>query len=301
MADAVGFEEVLSTELDELRQRRSQLFGTQHSDDTGSAVDQAYRFNAFGLCLSGGGIRSATFNLGVLQGLSARGLLPHIDYLSTVSGGGYIGTWLHSVIRRKYDGDPRRAGASLNRNIPGQPEDDPIAFLGKYSNYLAPQLGLFSADFWVILTIWLRNMTLNQLILVPFLASVMTAAVLLASFLMPGQLGWWGATILAAAGFVLLTAAVLNAGSNLRGIVAHQFPGANIKTSTQQRPAWPTVVGMLLAGLTIFRLHWMPFTPLPLVRNWVTPAWLILFAVVLRPSLRLAMDWRLPAMLPSPP
>ena len=38
-----------------------------------------------GVCLSGGGIRSATFNLGVLQGMAQLGLLPQIDYLSTGS------------------------------------------------------------------------------------------------------------------------------------------------------------------------------------------------------------------------
>src|SRR5438477_1083022 len=46
------------------------------------------------LCLSGGGIRSATFALGVLQGLARFGLLGQFHYLSTVSGGGYIGSWL---------------------------------------------------------------------------------------------------------------------------------------------------------------------------------------------------------------
>src|ERR1044071_4290566 len=46
------------------------------------------------LCLSGGGIRSATFGLGVLQGLARLKVLPTFQYLSTVSGGGYIGSWL---------------------------------------------------------------------------------------------------------------------------------------------------------------------------------------------------------------
>mgnify|MGYP000653253863 CR=1 FL=1 len=41
-----------------------------------------------GLALSGGGIRSAAYCLGVLQALAYRGALPNIDYLSTVSGGG---------------------------------------------------------------------------------------------------------------------------------------------------------------------------------------------------------------------
>src|SRR5579859_661228 len=47
-----------------------------------------------GLAFSGGGIRSATFNLGILQALAKAQLLRSFDYISTVSGGGYIGSWL---------------------------------------------------------------------------------------------------------------------------------------------------------------------------------------------------------------
>ena len=50
--------------------------------------------HAVGLSLSGGGIRSATFSLGVLIALARRNILPQIDYLSTVSGGGYLGAFL---------------------------------------------------------------------------------------------------------------------------------------------------------------------------------------------------------------
>src|SRR5215831_9522165 len=55
------------------------------------------------LCLSGGGIRSASFALGVLQALARLGLLFRFDYLSTVSGGGYIGSWLSAW--RRHTGD----------------------------------------------------------------------------------------------------------------------------------------------------------------------------------------------------
>lgn len=45
-----------------------------------------------GLALSGGGIRSATFALGVLRQLATRVDVFGVDYLSTVSGGGYLGS-----------------------------------------------------------------------------------------------------------------------------------------------------------------------------------------------------------------
>jgi len=54
-----------------------------------------------GLSFSGGGIRSAVFNLGVIEALESRGMMARIDYLSSVSGGGYIAgaySWLRSQL-----------------------------------------------------------------------------------------------------------------------------------------------------------------------------------------------------------
>jgi hypothetical protein len=56
--------------------------------------------NLVGLALSGGGIRSAIFCLGLLQGLHGNGLLRIFDYLSTVSGGGYLGGWWSAWLAR---------------------------------------------------------------------------------------------------------------------------------------------------------------------------------------------------------
>lgn len=53
-----------------------------------------------GVALSGGGIRSATFSLGFFQGLSRAGLLPRVDYLSSVSGGGYFSAFLGAMLSR---------------------------------------------------------------------------------------------------------------------------------------------------------------------------------------------------------
>ncbi|MDH5330354.1 MAG: patatin-like phospholipase family protein [Aquincola sp.] len=61
-----------------------------------------------GLALSGGGIRSASVCLGVLQALAHEGCLQKVDYLSTVSGGGYIGAslsyLLHQSAREAHSG-----------------------------------------------------------------------------------------------------------------------------------------------------------------------------------------------------
>jgi hypothetical protein len=56
------------------------------------------------LCFSGGGIRSATFGLGIVQALAKYKLLDKFDYLSTVSGGGYLGSWLSAWILREQRG-----------------------------------------------------------------------------------------------------------------------------------------------------------------------------------------------------
>ena len=68
------------------------------------------RENLVGLAFSGGGIRSATFGLGVLESLKRFGLLTRIHYLSTVSGGGYIGAWLSANCKRA--ADRKRAGST---------------------------------------------------------------------------------------------------------------------------------------------------------------------------------------------
>ena len=59
--------------------------------------------NLVGLALSGGGIRSATFCLGFLQELQRLRLLRIFDYLSTVSGGGYLGGWWSAWLSRRQE------------------------------------------------------------------------------------------------------------------------------------------------------------------------------------------------------
>jgi hypothetical protein len=122
------------------------------------------------LCISGGGIRSATFALGVLQGLARTGLLERFDFLSTVSGGGYVGSWLSAWVHRHKRG-LRGVINELAGNPRGplEPEASPIRHLRSYSNYLTPKLGILSADTWTLIATYVRNLFLNWLILLPIL------------------------------------------------------------------------------------------------------------------------------------
>ena len=147
------------------------------------------------LCISGGGIRSATFALGALQELARRGILERFDYLSTVSGGGYIGSWLSSYVRRRKGGIAEVAGelgrsaapaegiAKPPRLDPLAPEPVPIVNLRKYSNYLTPKLGLFSGDTWALAATYARNLLLNWVMLLPILFAVMAVPRLLVATL----------------------------------------------------------------------------------------------------------------------
>lgn len=95
--------------------------------------------NATGLALSGGGIRSATFCLGIVQTLAQKDLFHHFDYLSTVSGGGYLGTFLSSVLSDDTDGNKTEsAKAIIDEVLKPQKDKEPpaIRHLRNNSKYL---------------------------------------------------------------------------------------------------------------------------------------------------------------------
>lgn len=209
-------------ELNDIEQRRGEA---PSQFDPKNWIRHCLDKNLFGICISGGGIRSGTFGLGVLQGLTEKGLLSKADYISTVSGGGYIGAWLQGV---RYH-DPAHYEDVLNpQRESGPSSKDPITFLRKYSNYLAPRNGL-SLDALVIPLIWFRNMILNQVIIISALMAIYIA------LLAPGALLHQIATdaisfsprnLLVLAGLFTLVA-VLKIGTYLRRIVKREFAPAD--------------------------------------------------------------------------
>lgn len=166
--------ELARRELGAVRARRAAL---------GLSLDESESTGRVGLAISGGGIRSATFALGVLQALARLGRLRHVDYLSTVSGGGYIGSFLGSlylpVSARKGAAD---AGASPPSAAPALAADRveraladagsaPLRWLREYGRYMAPR---GAGDHLYGVAIYLRNWVALHFVL---------AATLLAAFM----------------------------------------------------------------------------------------------------------------------
>jgi hypothetical protein len=177
MTEARSFEQVLSDELEHVRVSRQYRKVEQPVRNGKGSCKRALDSGLLGLAISGGGIRSATLALGVLQGLADKGLLRQVDYLSTVSGGGYIGSWF--ISRLKEHGGPEQVQdiekmlTQAHASHPDKNDQWPIHFLRQHSNYLTPRLGFFSADVWTMVSTWFRNTILNLAMLVTFLATLL--------------------------------------------------------------------------------------------------------------------------------
>lgn len=151
------FRDVQLAEQHWLRQRRRA---------TGDVPEDA---PVVGLAFSGGGIRSATFNLGVIQALARKGLLHQVDYLSSVSGGGYIAaclSWLraHFPARAQHD----VAGAPLANG-----RGTVLDWLRAHGNYLINGRGNSG---WTLGASILAGTLLNLLVLLPLLIGAVAVA-----------------------------------------------------------------------------------------------------------------------------
>jgi hypothetical protein len=119
-----------------------------------------------GLALSGGGVRSATFSLGVLQSLSRGGLLSSVDYLSTVSGGGFMGACLCSLLSPLEGSTKFTAswGGFPLKHVPGVVEGKALRKLRVSANYLGESL----VDQLTIPVLIVRGVILNMMAVFPF-------------------------------------------------------------------------------------------------------------------------------------
>jgi len=173
MADAnvLDTDSMLSAELDEIERRRAAAGEPPAPSTPGERLEQRQaRLGLTALCLSGGGIRSASFCLGVIQALAAKRLLNRFDYVSTVSGGGFIGGWLQMTLRETGDADA--AQAALGSAGPAA-----LSALRGYTNYLTPQTGPFSTDTWAGIVLYIRNLLINWMVFTPLFLALALAAI----------------------------------------------------------------------------------------------------------------------------
>lgn len=258
--------------------------GNAAANEATFVVGEARQMELAGLAFSGGGIRSATFNLGVLQGLAKFNKLRTFDYLSTVSGGGYIGNWLESWINRPWpkdekppEGQPTREGIDVveeelrptrterlesvrrreSQDAKSHTEPPPIRFLREYSNYLTPRLGALGADTWTVIAIYFRNLLLNQAILTLFLFALLLIPYIAVWLTHALPVEWMSAAPFVV--FAHLTWALSLGARNLRGL-------ADPTQKTKRTRAWLPPQEQRWVLLTIVA----PFS----VALWVLTAWL---------------------------
>ena len=153
-----------------------------------------------GLALSGGGIRSATLSLGILQSLARNMRLRKIDFLSTVSGGGYIGTCLGRFYDRLRE-DSRSASPAAPLGIPAADRVEQelsdsdswtIDWLRRHGNYIAPQ---GHGDGKTNSAIFIRNLLSIQLVIGLALFALFGIALGLRFGLLDKVYALWGLTV----------------------------------------------------------------------------------------------------------
>jgi hypothetical protein len=225
--------------------------------------EKAMGYNLSALCLSGGGIRSAAFCLGVIQALAGKEVLQKFHYLSTVSGGGFIGGWLQQLIRET---EKTQRPDAIERQSPedrvAQAEailrgHEPPALdrLRDNTNYLTPKVGPASADTWTGVALYLRNLTLNWIAFAPVFLLAALAPILHRTFI------WWAGAYTGLA-IGILVAAMLMLGWDVylacHWLPSHRPPEQRIGKDNRKKYKSETMI------IIAFALAWAALLPVTL-------------------------------------
>ena len=163
----------------------------------------------------------------MLQALAAKRMLRQFDYLSTVSGGGFIGGWLQVLIRES-------GGVGGAEDAIAQPRPDALRRLRAYTNYLTPQTGPLSTDTWAGIVLYLRNLLINWTIFAPlFLLLTLVPIVYRTAIWVCSDFVWLNLTLLGCAGVTLLFGVIRRAAC-CPAIASHA------RQPTPRRPTRPT-------------------------------------------------------------
>jgi hypothetical protein len=248
-----------------------------------------------GVGLSGGGIRSATFCLGIFQALAARtGLLRRIDFVSTVSGGGYFGSFFGRLLSRDFVKTAEDAERILRE------DDKPqiVRYLRENGRYLAPN---GAGDALLAGAVVIRNLVAVQLVLAVFVTTLFLALQVVRGSLAPvlaqrwpwlgslatGDILWWSPWILVAPVVFVVIAFPLGWAYWL--IEPRRQAAAKDRGDQSDIPPWTAVALVLVTSLllTVANLG-EPF------RFWAPWAFLLLGSVLT------LFFWRLAVWIPFP-
>ncbi|MEJ8812362.1 patatin-like phospholipase family protein [Variovorax ureilyticus] len=200
-------------------------------------VDDGHR--PWGLALSGGGIRSATFCLGLLKALAEHRQLLKFDLVSTVSGGGYIGATIGRLCTDAKSADDvreiERALGDVDRARFGW-------WLRANGRYLIPG-GLRDTLFAAAL--YLRNLLGTHI-------ELAIAASLIGMVLAATNLLLWDAVFRA----VDLNSVPPDSVSSVTDLDATQYVRLLVEWATQWPTLWFTLVGPFIASVVLACAYW---------------------------------------------
>src|SRR5262249_48181849 len=174
------------------------------------------------------------------------------------AGGGYTGGWLSAWLF--HAGAAGQPAEHVFNTLAGrgaetlQPEAEPLRRIREYSNYLDPKLGFLSVDVWCLVSTVARNLLLNCLVLVPFLAAALLvprlyfAVTMLGEqwWLPPEDLAWWSEWLVAVGGTLLAMAMVY---------IVLDLPSVGNRQRTQ-RSFVEYCFGPLVTATGAFTLYW---------------------------------------------
>ena len=226
----------------------------------------------FGVAFSGGGIRSATFNLGLLQAMARLGILKHVHYLSTVSGGGYVGsfwsTWLH---HNRDQTSAARFPLAATTGPGARPEPEEIRHLREFSRFLMPRLGFWQQETWAAIVVILAGLIPSLTAALATLVAAVYGGVLLSLLLLSAHYGL-GALI-----FCVITGCIH---------VASEYVWISSgKSGANRHNPWPFIcIAPLTVGITTLAWYYFRVSELVvvLIERFDTPAdfWRIAQATV---------------------
>jgi hypothetical protein len=248
---------------------RPQRDGASAHFDQNLSLPQATQERGTGICVSGGGVRSATVTLGALQGLRAAQPLNVVNELVSVSGGGYMAGGFQLALTGEKGADADGISAA-DVFAPGSPEED---HLRRHSSYLSDGPGQWAVALGVIF----RN--------------------LLASLVV---LGLFVTTVGIAIGRFYRFVPIVKGGLESLPIAPFAQPGA--ATPPYPGVPWAVTLGVVtVAALAValygFELFWAAMKgkrPMPVVRLAIAATWgaiLVLTVGIVIPALVWVSSW----------